>query len=117
VLERPGKSYDLIPGVMAGGGLAKYFQVKGTDFRICFITPISQHFCETCNRVRMSVDGTLYLCLGQEHSIALRPLLRDRISDVQLKSVLTDAIGLKPARHEFDEKPGQVNRCMSQTGG
>ncbi len=117
VLERLGKSYDLIPGVMAGGGPAKYFQVKGTDFRIGFITPISQHFCETCNRVRMSVDGTLYLCLGQAHSIALRPLLRDGISDEQLQSVLTDAIRLKPARHEFDEKPGQVNRCMSQTGG
>ncbi|MCP4010547.1 MAG: GTP 3',8-cyclase MoaA [Proteobacteria bacterium] len=117
VLERLGKSYDLIPGVMAGGGPAKYFQVKGTDFRIGFITPISQHFCETCNRVRMSVDGTLYLCLGQAHSIALRPLLRDGISDAQLKSVLTDAIRLKPARHEFDEKPGQLNRCMSQTGG
>ncbi len=117
VLERLGKSYELIPGVMAGGGPAKYFQVKGTDFRIGFITPISQHFCETCNRVRMSVDGILYLCLGQAHSIALRPLLRDGISDAQLKSVLTDAIRLKPARHEFDEKPGQLNRCMSQTGG
>ncbi len=117
VLDRLGKRYDLIPGVMAGGGPAKYFQVKGTDLRIGFITPISQHFCETCNRVRISVDGTLYLCLGQEHSIALRPLLRDGITDEQLKLVLTEAIRLKPARHEFDEKPGQVNRCMSQTGG
>jgi len=63
------------------------------------------------------VDGTLYLCLGQEHSIALRPLLRDGITDEQLKQVLTEAIRLKPAWHEFDEKPGQVNRCMSQTGG
>jgi len=117
VLDQLGKRYDLIPGVMAGGGPAKYFQVKGTDFRVGFITPISQHFCETCNRVRMSVDGTLYLCLGQEHSIALRPLLRDGITDEQLKQVLIEAIRLKPARHEFDEKPGQVNRCMSQTGG
>ncbi len=117
VLDSLSKRYQLIPSVMAGGGPAKYFQIKDTDFRIGFITPISQHFCDTCNRVRVSVDGTLYLCLGQEHSLPLRPLLRDGITDAELRNILSEAIWHKPARHEFDNKPDQIDRCMSQTGG
>ena len=111
------QSYDLIPGVMPGGGPARYVRLKNTDLRIGFITPISQHFCETCNRVRLSVDGTLYLCLGQDDKIELRPLLRAGISDEELKAVLTDAITLKPEKHEFKDKPDQVVRLMSMTGG
>lgn len=117
VLDKLSKRYQLIPSVMAGGGPAKYYQIKDTDFRIGFITPISQHFCDTCNRVRVSVDGTLYLCLGQEHSLPLRPMLRDGITDAELKNTLSEAIWHKPARHEFEQKPGQIDRCMSQTGG
>ena len=109
--------YNLIPGVMPGGGPARYVQIKNTDLRIGFITPISQHFCETCNRVRLSVDGTLYLCLGQDDKVELRPLLRQGISDKELKAVLIDAISLKPQKHEFKDKPGQVVRLMSMTGG
>ena len=111
------KKYDLIPGFMPGGGPARYYQVNGSDTRIGFITPISQHFCETCNRVRMTVDGTLYLCLGQEHSYPLRPLLRSGISHEGLKDAIIEALALKPERHEFKEKPDQVVRCMSLTGG
>ena len=102
---------------MPGGGPARYVQIKGTDLRIGFITPISQHFCESCNRVRLSVDGTLYLCLGQDDKVELRPLLRQGISDDDLKNVLIKAIGLKPEKHEFNEKPDQVVRLMSMTGG
>lgn len=109
--------YELIPGVMPGGGPARYVQVKGSDLRIGFITPISQHFCETCNRVRLSVDGTLYLCLGQEHKYELRPLLRQGISDDGLKNAIIEAIAIKPEKHEFRDKPGQVVRFMSMTGG
>lgn len=109
--------YDLIPSFMPGGGPARYYQVSGTDLRIGFITPISRHFCETCNRVRLSVDGTLYLCLGQAHCMKLRPLLRAGISDNELKEKLVEAIALKPERHEFNEKPEQVIRIMSMTGG
>lgn len=109
--------FELIPGVMPGGGPARYVQVKGSDLRIGFITPISQHFCETCNRIRLAVDGTLYLCLGQEHKFELRPLLRAGISDDDLKAALIGAIAIKPERHEFTEKPQQVVRFMSMTGG
>ncbi|MCF6336491.1 MAG: GTP 3',8-cyclase MoaA [Gammaproteobacteria bacterium] len=109
--------FDLVPGVMPGGGPARYLQVAGTDLRIGFITPISQHFCETCNRVRLSVDGTLYLCLGQDNKFELRPLLRNGISDKDLQEAIQHAITLKPERHEFNEKPSQIVRFMSVTGG
>ena len=108
--------FDLIPSVMPGGGPARYFKVKGTDLHFGFITPISQHFCETCNRVRLSTDGTLYMCLGQEEKFELRPLLRDGCSDDELKEAIHQALALKPERHEFNEE-GQVIRFMNMTGG
>jgi cyclic pyranopterin phosphate synthase len=117
VKQRLAQRFELVPGVMPGGGPARYVQVVGTDLRIGFITPISQHFCETCNRVRLSVDGTLYLCLGQEHKFELRPLLRGGISDAGLQEAIYEAIALKPERHEFSENPGQVVRFMNMTGG
>ncbi len=117
VKKRLAEKYELIPGVMPGGGPARYVQVAGTNLRIGFITPISQHFCETCNRVRLAVDGTLYMCLGQDHKFELRPLLRAGINDDDLKQALLQAITLKPERHEFKEKPAQVIRFMSMTGG
>ena len=117
VKQQLAKSYELIPGVMPGGGPARYVQVKNSSLRIGFITPISQHFCETCNRVRLSVDGTLYLCLGQDDKLELRPLLRSGISDDELRKVLIKAIMLKPEKHEFKDKPQQVVRLMSMTGG
>ncbi|NOR42224.1 MAG: GTP 3',8-cyclase MoaA [Gammaproteobacteria bacterium] len=117
VKQQLSQRYELVPGVMPGGGPARYVQIKNTNLRIGFITPISQHFCETCNRVRLSVDGTLYLCLGQDDKVELRPLLRDGISDDELKTTLIKAIGLKPEKHEFKDKPDQVIRLMSMTGG
>lgn len=117
VKKQLAERFDLIPGVMPGGGPARYMQISGTDLRIGFITPISQHFCETCNRVRLATDGTLYLCLGQDDKVELRPLLRAGINDTDLKSVLIDAIAVKPQKHEFKDKPQQVVRLMSMTGG
>ena len=117
VRERLERRFELVPGVMPGGGPARYMRVAGTELRLGFITPMSQHFCETCNRVRLSVDGTLYLCLGQDHRFELRPLLRAGISDAELQDAIREAITLKPERHEFNDKPGQVVRFMSMTGG
>ena len=117
VRQRLERRFELLPGVMPGGGPARYVQVSGTDLRIGFITPISQHFCATCNRVRLAVDGTLYLCLGRDHQYPLRPLLRQGISDSDLQDAIIEALALKPERHEFQDKPGQVVRFMSMTGG
>ncbi len=117
IRERLERRYALIPASMEGGGPARYVQVGDSDMRIGFITPMSQHFCETCNRVRLSMDGTLYMCLGQDSRYELRPLLRDGISDAELEAAIIEAIALKPERHEFNEKPEQVVRFMSATGG
>ena len=117
VKNRLAEKHELVPSVMPGGGPARYVKVAGTDLKIGFITPISQHFCETCNRVRLAADGTLYLCLGQADKVELRSLLRDGISDEQLKQVIINSIALKPEKHEFTEKPQQVVRFMSMTGG
>ncbi len=117
VKKRLEQRYELIPTVMNGGGPARYFKIGGSNLRIGFITPISQHFCATCNRVRLSVDGTLYMCLGQEHNFELRPLLRAGISDAELSAAIVKAIALKPERHEFSDKPEKILRFMSKTGG
>lgn len=117
IKDRLAKSFDLIPGVVPGGGPARYMNVADTNINIGFITPLSQHFCETCNRVRMSVDGTIFTCLGQEHNFELRPLLRAGISDHELEQAIRHAINLKPLKHEFNENPEKVLRFMSYTGG
>ena len=117
VKQRLDQQYDLIPGLMTGGGPARYYRINGTDFEVGFITPISQHFCESCNRVRISVDGTLYLCLGQDDKVELRSLLRAGISDEELRQTIVDAVSKKPERHDFNQKPNQVVRFMSMSGG
>ena len=117
VKARIAEHYELIPSMMSGGGPADYMQVVGTDLHIGFITPISQHFCDTCNRVRLSAEGTLYLCLGQEHKFELRPLLRAGISDAELEQAIQKAIDLKPEKHEFKERPEKVLRFMAKLGG
>ena len=117
IKTRLANRFELLPATMPGGGPARYVQVAGTNLRIGFITPLSQHFCDTCNRVRLAVDGTLYMCLGQNDNYELRPLLRAGLSDAELKQHILQAIDLKPERHEFNEKPETVIRFMSMTGG
>lgn len=111
------KRFQLIPAVMAGGGPARYARVAGTDVMIGFITPMSQHFCDTCNRVRLSPDGSIYLCLGQNDVVPLRHLLREGISDDGLQQVIQEAIMRKPKRHNFNETPQHIVRFMAHTGG
>ena len=117
VKQQLAEKFELIPTQMRGAGPARYYNIANTKINIGFITPISQHFCETCNRVRLTTDGTLYLCLGQEHSYPLRELLRSGISDAELEQHIIKAIALKPENHEFSENPTKLVRFMSQTGG
>jgi len=110
--------FALVPCAQTlGGGPARYWQTADGVGQIGFITPISQHFCASCNRVRLSVEGTLYLCLGQEQRVELRPLLRAGIDDAELEDALCQAIQLKPANHDFLAAPDKIIRFMSQTGG
>jgi cyclic pyranopterin phosphate synthase len=117
VRHRLADTFELVPAVMPGGGPARYVQVAGTSLKIGFITPLSQHFCETCNRVRLAADGVLYLCLGQDDRLELRPLLRAGISNGELKTAIRAAVAHKPERHEFRERPGKIVRFMARTGG
>ena len=100
-----------------GGGPARYWETPDGSNSLGFITPMSQHFCASCNRVRLASDGRLYLCLGQEHSADLRAPLRDGCSDAELTAIIRQAIELKPEKHEFREQPHQIIRFMSHTGG
>lgn len=117
IVGRLEEKFELIPDIFPGAGPARYLKVVGSDTHIGLITPMSRHFCATCNRVRLGVDGTLYLCLGQDNSVQLRPLLRGGASDEELQQAIVQAMGLKPERHEFNEKPEKIVRFMSSTGG
>ncbi|BBP04933.1 cyclic pyranopterin monophosphate synthase [Sulfuriferula plumbiphila] len=109
--------FGLVDTAFQGGGPARYLGSPDGQFSVGFITPISQHFCATCNRVRLAVDGTLYLCLGQEEKFEFRPLLRGSATDAELESAICAALELKPERHEFREQPDKIVRFMSATGG
>jgi cyclic pyranopterin phosphate synthase len=118
VQARLRQRFDLVPqAVELGGGPARYLATRDGASSIGFITPMSQHFCATCNRVRLAVDGTLYLCLGQEERFEFRPLLRGGASDAELEAAIRQAIELKPQKHEFNERPEKIIRFMAQTGG
>ena len=118
IITRISQQYSLIPSQQVyGGGPARYWQSQDGSFSMGYITPMSQHFCQTCNRVRMAVDGTLYMCLGQEHQYALAPLLKNHASDADLQAAIQAAIHLKPLQHTFNEEPKKIVRIMSMTGG
>lgn len=117
VKKRLAEKYGLTETSHPGGGPARYLGTPDGKFSIGFITPLSQHFCETCNRVRISVDGTLYLCLGQDDKVEFRPLLRSGADQAEIGQAILDAIARKPARHEFREAPKKLVRFMSMTGG
>jgi cyclic pyranopterin phosphate synthase len=117
VKERLRKQFDLVETTLPGAGPARYLGTADGRFNVGFITPISQHFCDTCNRIRIAVDGTAYMCLGQDEKFEFRPLLRGGCSDAELEAAIIGAINLKPERHEFNESPHKILRFMSMTGG
>ena len=104
------------------GGPARYVKLEETGQKIGFITPLSHNFCESCNRVRLTCTGELYMCLGQEDMADLRAPLREHPNDdAALEDAIRKAISLKPKGHDFDysrqEVAGQMSRHMSHTGG
>ncbi|WP_240993368.1 GTP 3',8-cyclase MoaA [Commensalibacter melissae] len=118
IIQELRKHYDLRSTMkIIGNGPARYWETSTGNVCLGLITPLSQHFCATCNRVRLSVDGTLYMCLGQDNNFALRPLLRNHCSDKELDQVIQEAIELKPKEHDFLKQPNKIMRIMSKTGG
>jgi GTP 3',8-cyclase len=104
------------------GGPARYVRIEETGQKIGFITPLTHNFCESCNRVRLTCTGELFMCLGQEDNADLRAALRNHPdSDAPLEQAIRDAILLKPKGHDFDYSrqtvDGRVSRHMSHTGG
>jgi len=104
------------------GGPARYVRLEETGQRIGFITPLTHNFCESCNRVRLTCTGELFMCLGQEDNADLRAALRDNPdSEAPLEDAIRSAILLKPKGHDFDYSrqsvDGKMSRHMSHTGG
>ncbi len=103
------------------GGPARYMRLKETDGRLGFITPMTHNFCESCNRVRVTCTGQLFMCLGQEDQKDLRAALRASEGNEVLSEAIDAAIARKPKGHDFiidrESKPASVSRHMSMTGG
>jgi len=111
--------YSLQASTEDSGGPARYFRLAGSSTRLGFISPHSHNFCAQCNRVRVTAQGRLLLCLGQEHSADLRAVLREHPGDVHaLKTAIVSAMDLKPLGHDFDlASQPRILRHMSVTGG
>jgi cyclic pyranopterin phosphate synthase len=111
--------YRLTPTTETTGGPARYYRVADTNSRVGFISPHSHNFCESCNRVRVTVQGHLLLCLGQEHSVDLRHVMRANPGDdSRLRQAIIDSMDIKPKGHDFDlSRQVVIMRHMSVTGG
>ena len=121
VRSRLRKTWTLQDTDYKTGGPARYYTVAETGRRIGFITPMTHNFCESCNRVRLTCTGTLYMCLGQDDSADFRRVLRSGANDDELDAAIVAAIARKPKGHDFiidrrHNKPA-VARHMSVTGG
>jgi len=120
VLKKLQTHFNLIPTTFNSGGPARYWQIANQSTKIGFISPHSHNFCDTCNRVRVSSKGELFLCLGQEEKIELMPLLRQHPDDDwPIPKAILESMRIKPESHDFNletNKPSVI-RFMSHTGG
>jgi len=121
VRARLGQRWTLEESDYRTGGPARYFTVRETGQRLGFITPLTHNFCESCNRVRLTCTGTLYMCLGQDDAADLRQALRESEADAALDAAIRAAIDRKPRGHDFvidrRHRGPAVQRHMSVTGG
>ncbi|MBI4287236.1 MAG: GTP 3',8-cyclase MoaA [Chloroflexi bacterium] len=101
----------------AGGGPARYFRYPNAKGSIGFISPISEHFCTNCNRLRLTADGHLHLCLLGEAEVDLRAALRSGVSQAEIKAILQRAVAAKPERHYLAEGKGPFGKAMAHIGG
>ncbi len=116
-----GRRYTMLDSSHATGGPARYVTLAETGQRVGFITPLTHNFCESCNRVRVTCTGMLYMCLGQDDSADLRAALRADADNTALNDAIDEAIGRKPKGHDFvidrRRQTPAVSRHMSVTGG
>lgn len=119
IREDLSKAFTLLPTDTNTGGPSRYYAIAGSDTQVGFISPHSENFCSTCNRVRLTVEGKLLLCLGNEHAVDLKAVLREHPGNaLWLKQAIVDAMLIKPEKHEFQvhEQP-IILRHMNTTGG
>ena len=118
VLDRLSTRYNLLSDTYTSGGPARYHKLVDTDSRVGFISPHSNNFCSSCNRVRVTVEGQLLLCLGHDNAVDLRAVLRatDYTND-KLQQTIVDALLHKPEKHEFKSEETHIVRFMNMTGG
>ena len=111
--------FTLVPTTESTGGPSRYFRITETGNRVGFISPHSHNFCDSCNRVRLTCEGRLLLCLGQEHSMDLRQVVRSHPGDMdRLKDAIRRSMSIKPKGHDFDLAARPVIfRHMNATGG
>lgn len=114
-----GDHFELARTTESTGGPSTYYRIKGSDSRVGFISPHSHNFCESCNRVRVTTEGRLLLCLGQEHSVDLKQVLREHPGKVDmLKAAIVSSMDIKPRGHDFNLSAQPVIlRHMNMTGG
>ena len=119
VLAELKTAFNLQHSLTNTGGPSRYYQVADTNSKVGFISPHSHNFCDTCNRVRVTTEGRLLLCLGQEHSVDLREIIRQYPDDIErLKQAIIDSMEIKPEGHEFAiQQQPVIFRHMSVTGG
>lgn len=113
------QTFTLLPSTETTAGPSRYYRVAHTDTRVGFISPHTHNFCDTCNRVRVTTEGQLLLCLGQEHAVDLRRVIRANPGNINpLKQTIIKAMTIKPKGHDFElEKGSQILRYMNTTGG
>lgn len=119
ILQDLQRVYSLVPTTETTGGPSRYYRISDSETRVGFISPHSHNFCDSCNRVRMTAEGRLLLCLGQEHSMDLRRVLRaNPLDDAPLRAAIRESMNIKPKGHEFDLTSQPVLfRHMNATGG
>ena len=110
--------FGLMPSSKTTGGPSRYWKPREYENLIGFISPMTENFCDSCNRVRLTTEGQLLLCLGNEHSADLKALVRRYPGDSErLKQGILEAISRKPERHYFDPNQTEIVRFMNATGG
>jgi len=118
IREKLAGIYTLTASTETTGGPSRYFRVSGTNSKIGFISPMSNNFCGSCNRVRLTVEGKLLLCLGNENAVDLKAVVRRYPGEIdRLKEVVVAAIAQKPEKHYFDADRVDIVRFMNATGG
>lgn len=119
ILRELQEKLELLPSTETTGGPSRYYHINGSNSKIGFISPHSHNFCSHCNRIRVTAEGRLLLCLGQENSVDLRRVIRaNPLDDQILKKIIVNSMQIKPEKHEFDLKVQPVIlRHMNETGG